>query len=154
MREFFKGWRRKVGCVTLVMALAACGVWMRGHFVADTVSIASGSLTERQICFCNRGIVLVYLAETESGNGLMYPRFDWASERYPDRHYPGEIPSPIDAIADDGVWGFGYYGQRNGYESFQIVIIPFLSVTAPLTLLSAYLLLWPGKRVTKQAAKE
>lgn len=29
MREFFCGWRRKAGCVTLVMALILFGGWMR-----------------------------------------------------------------------------------------------------------------------------
>ena len=32
MGEFFHGWRRKTGCVTLLMALLAMGAWVRGLF--------------------------------------------------------------------------------------------------------------------------
>lgn len=38
MRDFFKGWRRKVGCVTLVMALACIGLWIRGYDVGDRIT--------------------------------------------------------------------------------------------------------------------
>lgn len=31
MREFFKGWRRKVGCVTLLMALLLAVGWVRSY---------------------------------------------------------------------------------------------------------------------------
>jgi hypothetical protein len=36
MREFFKGWRRKAGCVTLVLAGAILIVWMRSQLITDT----------------------------------------------------------------------------------------------------------------------
>lgn len=38
MSEFFNGWRRKIGCVTLVMACAVAGVWYRSYVVADIIS--------------------------------------------------------------------------------------------------------------------
>jgi len=34
MRAFFSGWRRKIGCVTLLMALAFMGGWVRS--LSDT----------------------------------------------------------------------------------------------------------------------
>ena len=47
MREFFHGWRRKTGCVTLLLALAALAAWgrsqiTRSRFSADTVTIPFG----------------------------------------------------------------------------------------------------------------
>ena len=149
MRAFFHGWRRKVACVALVMACMMMGAWIKSRFIADTISVTFGSFTTYKVCFFNRGILLLHLSETGSpGDGTRYPRFEWSSERYPDHHHPGEIPSPIDAIADEAFCGFGYYGESSEYESFRIVIIPFLSVVGPLTLLSACLLLRkPRKRV-------
>src|SRR4051812_38779047 len=37
MREFFRGWRRKAGCVTLVMAFACFGGWIRNQTTLDVV---------------------------------------------------------------------------------------------------------------------
>ena len=142
MRTFFHGWRRKTGCITLLIACVLMGAWIKSRFVADTISVTIGSFTTYKICFFNRGIVLLSLVENGSpGDGSRYPRFEWSSERYPDRHHPGEIPSPIDALADRAVCGFSYYGQSSDHESFRIWIIPFLAVVGPVTLLSAYLIL-------------
>jgi hypothetical protein len=35
MSAYFKGWRRKVGCITLVIALATCAGWVRSRIVLD-----------------------------------------------------------------------------------------------------------------------
>jgi hypothetical protein len=35
MREFFRGWKRKVGCVTLGLACASAAIWLRSLFVGD-----------------------------------------------------------------------------------------------------------------------
>ena len=35
MREFFRGWRRKIGVVTLLMALVAMGGWVRSLYSVD-----------------------------------------------------------------------------------------------------------------------
>lgn len=35
MREFFHGWRRKAGCVTLVMALVFTAGWIRGLVIKN-----------------------------------------------------------------------------------------------------------------------
>lgn len=35
MREFFRGWRRKVGCVLLGVACVFLALWVRAHLVDD-----------------------------------------------------------------------------------------------------------------------
>ena len=40
MREFFCGWRRKAGCIALVMALALMAGWIRSYTLADWISWA------------------------------------------------------------------------------------------------------------------
>ena len=39
MREFFQGWRRKVGVVTLVMACVLTAGWVRSFLIRDILSI-------------------------------------------------------------------------------------------------------------------
>ena len=39
MREFFKGWRRKVGVVTLAMACAFMGAWLRSLIMRDEITV-------------------------------------------------------------------------------------------------------------------
>ena len=39
MREFFHGWRRKMGCVALVMACLISSVWARSHHIADEIRV-------------------------------------------------------------------------------------------------------------------
>lgn len=39
MSSFFHGWRRKAGCVTLVMALIVMTAWIRSLVVTDSVLI-------------------------------------------------------------------------------------------------------------------
>ena len=36
MGECFHGWRRKMGCVTLVVACFLFGIWMRSQFITDS----------------------------------------------------------------------------------------------------------------------
>jgi hypothetical protein len=40
MLEFFRGWRRKVGIVTLLMSIAFLGMWFRSRVVEDALEIA------------------------------------------------------------------------------------------------------------------
>ena len=42
MREFFRGWRRKVGVLTLVMALGFMAGWVRSSFSRDWIRLHSG----------------------------------------------------------------------------------------------------------------
>ena len=39
MRDFYRGWRRKVGIVTLVMACVFMGVWVRSLVYLDIVYV-------------------------------------------------------------------------------------------------------------------
>lgn len=48
MRTFFKGWRRKAGCLTLLMACAVMGMWLRSHFLIECLEI---SVQDREHCF-------------------------------------------------------------------------------------------------------
>ena len=45
MGDFFKGWRRKVGCVTLVMACGMATMWLRSFTTIDQIDVYPGGFT-------------------------------------------------------------------------------------------------------------
>ena len=42
MAAFFHGWRRKTGCVTLMMALLLMALWVRSDWQVDVVQTRVG----------------------------------------------------------------------------------------------------------------
>eukprot|EP00475_Leptophrys_vorax_P041280 TRINITY_DN77851_c0_g1_i1.p1 TRINITY_DN77851_c0_g1~~TRINITY_DN77851_c0_g1_i1.p1 ORF type:complete len:111 (-),score=4.48 TRINITY_DN77851_c0_g1_i1:36-368(-) len=40
MREFFRGWRRKVGCLILLIAFMLSVIWVRSYLADDVLTIA------------------------------------------------------------------------------------------------------------------
>lgn len=135
MREFFKGWRRKVGCGLLVIAVALLGAWGRSLWIVDDVS--------------------VFLHYVQSANGhLVWFRDDknlsdepavyWLTDSYdPGRHV--RLGSPI---VD---WQFQFAGFGAGSvttvdDVSQLWIVSYWYFICPLTLLSAWLLLWKPRK--------
>src|SRR4051812_36708326 len=45
MREFFRGWRRKAGCIALMMALLLTVAWTRSYFFNDEFHLPYGQST-------------------------------------------------------------------------------------------------------------
>jgi hypothetical protein len=45
MRKFFHGWRRRAGCILLIMAITLAGVWVRGIVAPKTVEWPLGNQT-------------------------------------------------------------------------------------------------------------
>ena len=43
MGDFFYGWRRKTGCISLVLACVFLGAWVRSYSVTDAIIIGSGN---------------------------------------------------------------------------------------------------------------
>lgn len=80
MREFFKGWRRKVGLVTLVMALVFTGGWLRSRFFEDSVIIPRSSSSWR-VASNQYGIHLVDARtfSTEAAAVLIPRKTQWHS---------------------------------------------------------------------------
>ena len=120
MREFFHGWRRKAGCVTLALACVATGLWIRSYIVFDQLVLAGNLLISNSGC----------LVWNWSGWGTPELNLvDWYCEH----------ASPFSEE-----WYFGTDGVR----------MPYWAVNIPLTLLSAYLLLWkprPEQKCEKNA---
>jgi len=126
MGEFFKGWRRKAGCVTLVMACVFMAIWLRTFAATDTIIVG-------QVGISSVDGVLAVVTNDE----IPTPRWESA-----------------DAIRLDSDrvrfhWQLRLFGFRRGVDGDdQAWTIPYWSIVIPLTLLSAYLLLTKPRQST------
>ena len=68
MREFFQGWRRKTGCVTLFMALAVLAAWGRSQISADTLTIPLAGEAQYQASLHDAGFCFHKTRTIELGN--------------------------------------------------------------------------------------
>ena len=115
MREFFRGWRRKTGCVTLVMACALIGAWLRSYVICDEIQISDDHGDIREFA---------------SVSGWLY-LLDWS--------YQGDNP-PRAALYLASVAPQSFVGCVDC--SCDELAIPYWLLIAPLCLLSAYWILW------------
>ena len=126
MGGFFRGWKRKVGVLTLLMSCGLVGEWVRSLYIVDSVDLSCGML--------GRGSFL-------SVNGL----FAW-SIGFEDSAFFRWKTVPLSEILIDGSMyfhdGFAFGESSFGFNGSRIpVFIPYCVVVIPLSLLSAWLLL-------------
>ena len=147
MSDFFHGWRRKTGCVTLAMACVFMGLWFRSHYIEDWLVIPIRS-APTELLSRPSGIAVVTV------NGM------------PPEEYPAQFhwdTQPLDKLALEDPfgslgtvewrWDFGGFHFSSDGQSVitRWYVVPYWSIVLPLTLLSAFLLLSkprPAKRVT------
>ncbi len=161
MYEFFHGWRRKLGVVTLVMACVAMGGWVRSQYVQDTI-LLPGMVPH--ICIINDSHGIQRLILGEYGplhhDEWLEVRLKWLCEPPSESIYSELDRSHI-------VWRYSLIGFDFGefvppstfvhslstalHERVTLANVPHWSVVIPLTLLSAWLLLSkPRKPTPKQ----
>ena len=137
--DFFHGWRRKIGIVTLVIACVFMVGWVRSHSVQDVLSIHSGRHTSESVSSVK--CVLVWQQCQIDDAEYMTALPEWTT-------YP--FHSETKWYDETGmVWrwqlcGFGF-GELpsdlvEGVQA-RYFFIPYWSVTVPLTLVSVWLLL-------------
>ena len=149
MGEYFRGWRRKIGLVTLSVACMLCVFWLRSDSTLDmlwtgigskwlqsTVSIAFDSgpgMTQSSLSFRTK------LKDDYPGFG---PFFHWTTQST-----KVAVRGPI--LDDKAPWRWRSKGFDIGYQHIEgrfavdtfAVIVPHWSLVLPLTALSAWLLL-------------
>ena len=148
MREFFRGWRRKAGCVTLVMATVLWAAWVRSLGGLD-VTIFNNATTALASMPNTVGLIIVNDGKSVGTsyfyeNPLFYEGTEWSW------HFCGfgigklKHTVLMAHIANDGTL---VHHNIPPVIFAGLYTIPYWSVVIPLTLLSAYLLLWkPRKR--------
>ncbi len=126
MREFFRGWKRKVGIVTLLLACAFAAAWVQTFSACDILILKWFSVAS----FENAMGIILETKRAAQRNTLIWQYTDHAD---------------IDSVlSSDAEWkwqvlGFGYVSSPT-IKSAAILFIPYWLIVVPLAVLSAYLL--------------
>lgn len=117
MRDFFRGWRRKFGVVTLVLACVFAAGWVRSYAGGDS-----------------------YLFEEYSPLGIFScdGEITWLGLSAND---PNSPPTPLRLDPEFEVEGAPTVFIKPSPMRFVVRTVPYWSIALPLTLLSSYLLL-------------
>ena len=160
MRDFFHGWRRKTGYVTLAVALVLTCGWVRSFFVADILLITFPR-TFYEFDSNRFGISFYQRTWIDPDIFLEWARFPQMQVQFhPGVRVPRRVTGrlsvygPLSSVPAGWRWEFwGFYfgkGPRPGKDGrfsrihrniVTQLIVPYWSVVLPLTALSAYLLL-------------
>lgn len=138
MREFFRSWRRKAACVTLVLALASMGLWLRSLIREDVYVLIKGDGAMGHVVSRNGGLHWrqAYLQEMPEG--------EWQIEHMDTSPFPD--PKGLDDQEFRWIWRFAGNGVGRKIDEspeifVQYVVISYSSFAIPFALLSTYLLL-------------
>jgi hypothetical protein len=133
MGNFFEGWRRKLGVLTLLMACVFAAGWVRSFRFSEWLAFPSGT---------NRGEMLGWLdCHVIWCTGLNLKAEDmedlptWSSEDFQ------SLDNFVNGASTMEKREFGGFVWINDPEDVSALIVPFWSIVIPLTLVSAYLLL-------------
>lgn len=133
MRDFFRGWRRKAGCVTLGMACVFTAGWARSISTTDWIYVP---VRQGEVGIITEPGTIVFAAGFGDSNFIHRP-IAWHS-----------APFSVSSIVNNGVvtWIFRWHGlgvaRRNAdSDSFTWIVVPHWIIVAPLTAISACLLL-------------
>ena len=145
MREFFHGWRRKAGVVTLVVACAMMGMWMRSRFQEDSI---------RFTAFSRRNLIM----STSS-------RISWWSWNEPPGapRPPALMTGPLtpEGRLEAAFWTGVDFCLHTDLKDARMSDTdvrhhcnhPYWPFVLPLVLLSAYLILWKPRKQQPTASK-
>jgi len=149
MGDFFKGWRRKAGVATLVMACVLAAGWIRS---IDTQDRLATEITPKCIGMFWSGESCLSISLAWSNDSDIA----WAKAVMLIHFSNFTYFTIMDSRESNlGSWptGFGFFrkeGISGGDEQTLGLLAPYWSVVIPLSLLSAYLLLGkPGTPAPK-----
>lgn len=159
MREFFTGWRRKAGCIALVMACVLMAGWARSADTFDFVG-ANGRLSRvgiESVCGRIKVIRTSPLGDPNLFNFTSGPveHLEYVKTTADGKH---ELIPALGSPTWRLDW-IGFHTSVGDYPTYSstirmsVLIVPYWAVVLPLTLLSAYLILWkPRKRKAESDA--
>ena len=149
MGKFFHGWRRKVGMVTLVLALAFMAGWIRSFNEVDQIEYLKDTQTLHVVYSCPAGIGWTRLHEIRKVPKHTIGIGNFNCQTFHSTNRNGAYPfnwkdEPVEA----NWFGFRkfsvYLESGSSLEALKIWIVAYPTIVIPLTLLSGFLLF--GKR--------
>lgn len=152
MGEFFKGWKRKVGVVTLVMALVFMGGWIRSRSKSDLLMVRFGESAILNFSSDQCGLGWAF----GTWFGTSFPiSTGWTSRPI----NPSRTADPLADHVPACRWDFaGFHFGSSGTNLFRIrfaaCYMSYWHIVVPLTLLSAYLLLTKPHKLNQRQTSE
>src|SRR5258708_4117292 len=108
MHTFFHGWRRKAGCVALVMACVFTGIWIRSYRIVDTFSFHPDNGPRHYLTLSPYGAQ--WARKEGSGqviHGPTFMSFGWDSTDFTDEEF-GDPTYGWDAVQNWKCCGFQF----------------------------------------------
>ena len=150
MRDFFGGWRRKIGCLMLVMACVFMIAWMRSLLFLDYISVTGWIVPGEKSSwmFLSSEVGLEWERRWDEFESKREIQIEWYSIAHRMNHR-----TPRSGRYDtDSHWEFcGFQTDKSETDGdFSCNwVVPYWSVVLPLTLLSTWLLLLSKPRQPK-----
>jgi hypothetical protein len=138
MREFFRGWRRKAGCVALLMACVFAAAWVRSVYFIDAIG-GRPSATSIIVLMSvkNRMQVKFRAWQPYFPQPVGLRKIFWDCDKSDNK--------TIASLSPESIWNS--YGpvfdavQHGPGNRAHILVVPYWNIVFPLTVVSAYLLL-------------
>lgn len=152
MGDYFCGWRGKAGCFTLLLALALTGAWLRSLRIHDEwkpwksdefvyiIASENARLVFGRLHNPRMHVVGPFI-ETETNaptinkeriiSGVVFKK-DWEANRC------------LFSLERRSHFWWNPFGSTT--MELELLVIPYGPVVLPLTLLSAYLILWKARK--------
>ena len=141
MMDFFRGWRRKIGCVTLLLACVFMIAWMRSLLFLDYISltgwIVPGEKSSWIIASSEAG--LEWERRWDEFESKREIQIEWYSIAHRMNHRTPRS-GRYDTDSHWEFWGFQTDKSETDGDCSCNWVVPYWSAVLPLTLLSAYLL--------------
>lgn len=148
--SIFHGWRRKTGCITLVMACLLLGMSLRARLRVDEIKL---SVPRRAQVFIHilpsdMNIEVYYVPEHarpigKLSFGELFYWHSWDKVESGDQREEQEtsIAPVLESVTARVTQGGPYYAEGYGWR----LILPYWPTAIPLTFLSGYLILCKPK---------
>lgn len=162
MREFFKGWRRKIGLLALFTACLFMVMWVRSLFVLDRFYFPQ---PDRVILSLDGACRWLSFTPIDSDVTGWPKQLRWVPSPLADKHRHSYDIYNLNAMKIHWRWrwgGFDFSAVSESFETapippstpprrYEIRQIPYWSLIVPFTCVSAYLILWKPRKRAKES---
>ena len=164
MGEYFQGWRRKIGCITLMLACVFAAAWVRSIGREEGVYFDSKGQTPLMICSRNHFLTIIFASHFTRPVVFAQLKLRWfdgdcsgeTNEEYWTLANAGFANVVTKARTVGGIMiGSAFDTSLSNPLKKWFVSFPYWLITIPLTLISIWLLLSkPCKSTTKKKISE
>ena len=148
MGDIFKGWRRKIGVLTLVLACAFMIGWVRSVFCEDVLTLIN--FPRQWAVDSLSGHFGLFTWENPEDRFRFAPIIHW--DRFP--MFPAHESVTEELIQSAVNNSSGYFGRDVVSHTIISIVVPYWSIVLSLTALSAFLLLAkPGQPAQRKTAE-